>query len=420
MKKLKLWVTINLLIATGICSKVYAQNVKLNYRSLHSQSYVQDKNFYLFTLFEQLPGIHSVFAQNTVIRTILNKKFKELKQLSACKEDVQCTAAVFLWSPSDITIIGDEFKNLGNANQLFKKLVNDHLRPSGRYIIYSSLNDGALLQSAWIDAANGINHIINTYALGLKPTYPDIDSASYNVRSKTYARLMAIIYLQTIENLNGEAFYQPSLDFGLSLLEVNNRNEAGRFEPLQHTENSALLNYIKQIKWAKYPYTFLLVPGAGNDPPNISLAAWGKMRLKIAIERYKKGLAPIIAVSGGYVHPFQTPYCEAVEMKKYLMSFYHIPAKAILVDPYARHTTTNIRNVNRLVYEYGIPANKKGLIVTDQNQSSYIADKKFEARCRKELKGIPYKSLKRISIYDLAFIPDSSSLYYNSIDPLDP
>ena len=335
-------VTVSLLLVASVCCKVLSQGFKLNYRSVHSQSYVQDKSFYLLTLFEKLPGIDKALAQSTIINGILKKKIGELNQVSNCKENVQCTATAFLWSASDIIIVGEEFKILGNSNKVFKDLVINYLRPSGRCIIYSSADDGTLLQNAWIDAANGINSIISTYALGVKATYPDIDSVSYDVHSKTYARLIDIVSLQTLEHLDSEAFYKPSLDFGLNLLEVNNRNEAARFEPLKDTENHAVINYIKKINWNKYPYTFLVVPGAGNDLPNESLAAWGKIRVKIAVERYNKGLAPIIAVSGGYVHPFQTPYCEALEMKKYLMSFYHIPGKAILIDPYARHTTTNI------------------------------------------------------------------------------
>ena len=60
-------------------------------------------------------------------------------------------------------------------------------------------------------------------------------------------------------------------------------------------------------------------------------------------------------MSGGFVHPAQTPYAEAIEMKKALIADFSIPQEAILVDPHARHTTTNMRNAARLLYRYAIP-----------------------------------------------------------------
>ena len=60
------------------------------------------------------------------------------------------------------------------------------------------------------------------------------------------------------------------------------------------------------------------------------------------IEVYANGKAPLILVSGGYVHPNQTPYCEAIEMKESLVRDFGIPSDAILIDPHARHTTTNL------------------------------------------------------------------------------
>jgi uncharacterized SAM-binding protein YcdF (DUF218 family) len=41
-------------------------------------------------------------------------------------------------------------------------------------------------------------------------------------------------------------------------------------------------------------------------------------------------------------------------MKHDLIARLGIPAAAILVDPHARHTTTNMRNAARLLYRYGM------------------------------------------------------------------
>lgn len=390
------------------------------YQPLHSETYVQDKNFYLLTLFQQLPAVRKAFQQNETLQTIHRRQQKRLQTIPSTREAAASLVSLFLWSEDDITAAGNALQHLAHTQPALQQLVTQHLRPSGFYTLYAAQNDSSLLQQAWADACHGLNHIIQVYALGQKPLYPAIDSASYAVQSKTHSRLLYIASLETTQHIATDDFYEPTLHFALTLLEINNRDEAARFEPMETGENKAAIDYARTINWKNYPYTVLLVPGAGNDLPNVPLAAWGKLRLKIAVERYRQGLAPFIAVSGGYVHPFQTPYCEAYEMKRYLITHYGIPEKAILIDPHARHTTTNIRNVNRLLYRYHFPTDRPALIVTDQDQSAYIEDAKFETRCQKEMQCVPYKALTRVSIYDLAYLSDISCLFYNNADPLDP
>jgi hypothetical protein len=50
----------------------------------------------------------------------------------------------------------------------------------------------------------------------------------------------------------------------------------------------------------------------------------GAQRTDVAAELFRQKKAPLIIVSGGHVHPMQTPYCEAIEMKKYLIEKYKI------------------------------------------------------------------------------------------------
>ena len=60
------------------------------------------------------------------------------------------------------------------------------------------------------------------------------------------------------------------------------------------------------------------------------------------------------------------------EMKKYLMNHLKVPENAIIMEPHARHTTTNLRNGARLIYRYGIPFDKAALTSTSRGQSSSI------------------------------------------------
>jgi len=189
---------------------------------------------------------------------------------------------------------------------------------------------------------------------------------------------------------------------------------------MEKGENAAAFREIKSTEWKRYPYTVIVVPGAGNDRPGVRLSPYGKLRLELAAKRYRDGKAPFILVSGGFVHPVQTPYSEAIEMKHALIEKYGIPEEAILVDPHARHTTTNLRNAARIMYRYGMPFASKALITTDPGQSGAIEKPDFDARCMREIGYLPHKILGRISPFDLEFMPQIDSLQLDPVDLLDP
>ncbi|RYZ88078.1 MAG: YdcF family protein, partial [Proteobacteria bacterium] len=198
------------------------------------------------------------------------------------------------------------------------------------------------------------------------------------------------------------------------------RDEAGRFEPLESGENAAALKQVSKIDWNKYPYALILAPGHGPEEPQVTLAPKARLVLGAIAKRYREGKAPFILVSGGYVHPNQTPYCEAIEMKKSLMQDYGVPENAIFIDPHARHTTTNMRNAARIIYRYGLPADKTSLITTTPAQIRAIYNAKFLNRCLTELRYQPAKYGKKLSVFDLEFWPLRESLQIDAADPLDP
>jgi hypothetical protein len=109
-----------------------------------------------------------------------------------------------------------------------------------------------------------------------------------------------------------------------------------------------------------------------------------------------------------------------MEMKKALLRDYHVPEDAILVDPHARHTTTNMRNAVREIYRYNMPMNKPALVVSDPLQITYIQSPLLSARCRDELGYVPYQIITRSSDTSLVFLPKVESLQQNPLDPLDP
>jgi uncharacterized SAM-binding protein YcdF (DUF218 family) len=112
-----------------------------------------------------------------------------------------------------------------------------------------------------------------------------------------------------------------------------------------------------------------------------ALTAGGRQRATHAALDYRAHKAPFILVSGGYVHPSQTRFSEAIEMKRALMTDLHIPESAIIVDPHARHTTTNMRNAVREMFRYGIPTDKPGLVVSDSGQVPRSWKPSFREAC---------------------------------------
>jgi hypothetical protein len=216
-------------------------------------------------------------------------------------------------------------------------------------------------------------------------------------------------------------FIQPSLEIALQLMDLNDRDEPLRFEPLEKGENKSAAAAVQATDWTKYKYAAIVVPGEGPELTTVALDPMGRMRCNLAADRYRQGWAPFIIVSGGFVHPFHTPYAEAFEMKRYLLT-QGIPEKAIIIEPQARHTTTNLRNANRLMIRYGIPISMPADIVSTKSQIDYIIlpQGRFDQRNIHELGFLPYKEKTRVSTHDASYYPVMESLHMDPYDPLDP
>ncbi|MGY0407798.1 MAG: YdcF family protein [Polaribacter sp.] len=184
--------------------------------------------------------------------------------------------------------------------------------------------------------------------------------------------------------------------------------------------NLLFLGHIKKVNFNDFPYASILILGNGPENYRDRLSALGKLNLRIGALQYQAKKAPFIIVSEGHAHPFRTPSCEAIEMKKELMQVYHIPQENIIIEPYARHTTTNLRNTSRLMIKYQMPLKKKSLMITNNFHSKDITTKKFSERCLIELGYQPATLFKRLSKTVVEFTPNTLSLQQQPNDPLDP
>ncbi|WP_179413317.1 YdcF family protein [Mucilaginibacter sp. E4BP6] len=395
-----------------------AQSTTVNYQLIKNGS-VQAKNFYLLTLLQNDPTMSRVIETDPILSHIaLNQKQTIVNNLNTSLDYRQITTNLKLTS-QQIEQIGAELSKIYNQNKDLQSLVKYKLIPSKAYIHYENLKPRDQLIKAWQQDAEDINHTIAVYADGEKPNYPDIDSVSFNVHNKNYINIIKQATRQIIKKVGrSNACFIPSMTAALTFLDINNRNDAGIYEPMETTVNKAALQKANRTNWKNYKYTVLLVPGEGPDDNSVQISKGSIARCKLAATAYIKGLAPFIMVSGGRVHPYKTRYVEAVEMKKYMVDSLMIPAKAIIIEPHARHTTTNLRNASRLLIQYHFPLKRPALVITDVSQSIYISN--MAERCIQELGDVPYRLGERVSLTSQEFYALPSALQINPWEPLDP
>jgi hypothetical protein len=407
---------IYLLFLLGLCSDpatLQAQTIDRSFKD----SVLIAKTFPLLSLFQSNSNLQTVFKKNRIFRQESKAQHKRITQSLLKCESVACYAGSIKWTDPEINLTANELVKIFKHNKSFKETI-DQLREQGVYTLYEHFNDTVLLRKAFIDAAKAINRIFDIYISGLAPRYSKIDSISFCKGDTTFKMRVKDLVQKSLKQHINSSFYEIPLYVALDVLAINKRDEATRYEPLNDGLNKDPFLKIKETDFSVYPYSVILIPGLGPEKPGMALDPNGAIRCMEGVMRFKKGLAPFIVVSGGNVHPFQTPFNEAVEMKKYIVEELGIPADVVFIEPHARHTTTNIRNTTRMIYRFGIPANRPVLIVTDSSQASYISGRMAKTAIR-DLGYLPFEQLKQLNEKEVEFYPVKLSLHADPFDPLD-
>lgn len=371
------------------------------------------KSFYLLYLLERKGDAHNIVQKNAVLNKVAAERQQRISNAYSQCKTAACIAEAIIWTPEEIETTEAEFKRLAVADPNFTAFI-DRLKAEGRYPVYNKETDEEFIKKAWHDNATGMNYIYKVYLQGGRARYPKIDSISFNANDPSFLQLVKT----KASAGKGNMFYQQSLSVALKALAINGRDEATRYEPLYAGQNKAPFAKSRLVNWNGFKYSIILVPGAGPGVKGRSIDSMGVYRCKLAVAAYKKGLAPFIIVSGGHVHPYKTPFCEAIEMKKYITGTLGLPDEAVIIEPHARHTTTNIRNAERLIYLFNMPPTKPALIITDQFQS--LAIENMGMRFKNEIGYIPYESLNRTANTENVFLPSLKAWQQDPIDPLDP
>jgi hypothetical protein len=167
-------------------------------------------------------------------------------------------------------------------------------------------------------------------------------------------------------------------------------------------------------------YDAVIVPGytpLDATAPLLEIHPIAVERLELARQELAAGTAPVVIVSGGNVHPPDTPVNEALQMKQWLLA-HGTAEERIAIDPCARHSHTNLRNAGRFLLIHGL---RRALIVTSRDQAMYFGQPRsssFDGRCLADF-GYVVGDLRAVDGNRVSFIP-SGRVMERGPDALDP
>jgi hypothetical protein len=346
----------------------------------------------LFSALGRDPAAMHGLGQQARLREVMSARSA---RLGNCKQEPGCVAQALIWLESEIATLASALS--GNL---------------------PAFDDGVAAQAT--RELQGLNVILGTYGLGQVPAYPAIDGAGTISPAERRAWLQAALWLSQAQRAGSLQSLDPSFDFALALLDGSARTDALGFLPLDRGMNEAAFARARRIDWSDFRYSALIVTGIGPELDSMPLSPGGKYHLRLAAEQFAKGEAAFIIVSGGRAHPFNTPFAEAVEMRAALIERYGIPANRIVIDPHARHTTTNMRNAARLLMDMGAPLAQDTLIICNPLQSAAIESAAFVQRNMRELGYAPGTAGTRISPTALEWRIALAAARIDPRDPLDP
>jgi DUF218 domain len=412
-------------IALYICVHPVSSQIKIR-QGASMDLIVRQKNYPLLMMINQDRTISSALRNDTVLSNFRKtQRARLLSALNDCASNPACMINALFVTPEDMALVAARLNTLSRQGML-KKFIDNVVIPSGAY--QWKLKDVPKNEQAgimWKQDAAGINQVLSVYAIGSRPNYPLIDSNSLGISSngqfpKGYALQIQQImrHLPDVDETTG-SFMHLQLAAASMFLSMNGRNQASDYEPMELGVNRAPARRADTLSWKRFHYSVILVPGAGPSVKELRLTPEAILRLELAVSAYRKGMAPFIMVSGGKVHPYKTEINEAVEMKQYLTDVLGVPESAVIVEPHARHTTTNLRNASRLMIKYGFPLDKPGLVCTSIGQSSMITGT-LPDRCIRELGYIPYKNGNRLNEHLSEFFALNISFQVDADEPIDP
>lgn len=343
------------------------------------------------------------------------------KAPTQCDTDGSCLNAAFRFDSASRSALLDGLGAAYRSDAQLRALADTLVCKSNDYPMYRKLGCEHAFVQAVDDELTGVDNAIEIFGEGKPSTRGAVDQPEYDVQSLGYRQTLNTLAHNVLEAIHpSTTIFRAQLLYACYLLIANRSDYMTKYPNLDSADNANAVSVLHNTDWAKYKYSAILIPGLGPEIAGVQLAAGGRARLRIAVKRYLAGEAPVIVVSGGTVHPAHTEFDEAVEMKRALVEDFGIPSDAVIIEPFARRTTTNIRNTARLLVRYGVGLDKPILVTTDIYQSLSITNGQIADRCLKTLGYVPYRVLEQISSMDTSLQLTPESLQFDPRDPLDP
>ena len=395
----------------------FTANAQVQSYQIISPNSIESKNYYFTSLLRHLPEADSLICSSNKLTEMAHNKQQRIDAAQTSEERINAMK----FSDKEIEEAGKVLAALYKPDNALGYIISEHILPSGCYLKYKETG-AQLIKQIWKQDAEGMNFAIDVYAAARKPNYPQIDSIGFNIHSRYFIEeILPNVQLNVADRSRlVPRFYSIPMNAVCTLLDINDRRQAIDFEPLSETENKKAYEQVKLTNWNSFPYSAILVLGAGPEDPRECISPQGRLSASYAAMIYRQHKAPFIILSGGRVHPYHTPYNEAAEMKKYLMEVWQIPETALIMEPHARHTTTHFRNAARIMFHAGFPMNKYAIATSSRSHIDYVEAVTFPQRCLRELEHIPHKPGKRISEKVIEFLPLTDALIIDPTEPMDP
>ncbi len=378
---------------------------------------VMSKNWYFCFMLDRNPRMRALINKDQQMARLASEQRRLLEETRYG----ELRARDLMLSDETVEKVGERLQHLYDHDRSFRSFVDDSIRATGCYLV-TCAEAGGVAKRMWMHDAKSINHAIDVYGNGAKPNYPLIDSVSLDVGGSRF--LKEILPLAAGGALMGSGqgaiFASIPMRFAKLLLAASYRLQAADYEPLSEGDNYAACHSMDETLWKSYPYTAIVVLGVGPETRTEHVTAESLMRAELAAQCWKAGLVPYIIPSGGKAHPHGTPYCEAEEMKRYLVDVCQVPDSAVIMEPHARHTTTNLRNAGRIMTRHGFPLDRPALVVGSKSHIDYVVGKGFADRLRKELGFMPVNITKRKNDFLAEFTVNETCLQLDDDEPMDP
>ena len=104
-----------------------------------------------------------------------------------------CILQAFRWTESEMTTVNTTLLQLMQTEEDLRNLVESKLMPSHGYGVSTDQEAASYLSKAIEQDMRASNYVVEVYAGGRKPNYPNIDSLSFDANSKRFLALLKAV-----------------------------------------------------------------------------------------------------------------------------------------------------------------------------------------------------------------------------------